>query len=221
MPNLWRSCLLPLACVSATAVPLISSAQTSGAIKDPASITLPAATLAAYTGRYQRDDAPDTVEAVYLKNGILTVDGERLFPQMLLAEAPDRFFQTGDSVRTVFQRDDAHQISGFHLVDMDGTTIVYTRLSSDATPLNRGLSYVRTEAMVPVRDGVKLHVVIVRPQGSTKGTPLPILLSRTPYGANGFSTIRSMPPSRSLQPAATFSFLPTFEDATSRKANSL
>ncbi len=47
--------------------------------------------------------------------------------------------------------------------------------------------YVRSEAMVPMRDGVKLHLVIVRPQGSETGTPLPILMSRTPYGANGSS----------------------------------
>ena len=46
--------------------------------------------------------------------------------------------------------------------------------------------YTRTEAMVPMRDGVKLHIVIVRPDGSDKGgEPLPILMTRTPYGANG------------------------------------
>jgi putative CocE/NonD family hydrolase len=49
-------------------------------------------------------------------------------------------------------------------------------------------AYTRTEAMVPVRDGVKLHIVIVRPDGSDKsGEPLPILMSRTPYGADGSS----------------------------------
>ncbi|MGI4981695.1 MAG: CocE/NonD family hydrolase, partial [Janthinobacterium lividum] len=47
--------------------------------------------------------------------------------------------------------------------------------------------YVRTEAMVPMRDGVKLHLVILRPQGSESGAPLPILMSRTPYGAGGSS----------------------------------
>ncbi|MGI4758940.1 MAG: CocE/NonD family hydrolase [Janthinobacterium lividum] len=48
-------------------------------------------------------------------------------------------------------------------------------------------AYVRSEAMVPMRDGVKLHLVIVRPQGSETGAPLPILMSRTPYGAKGSS----------------------------------
>jgi len=37
------------------------------------------------------------------------------------------------------------------------------------------------EAMVPMRDGVKLHTVICVPKTSTE--PLPILMQRTPYGA--------------------------------------
>ena len=38
------------------------------------------------------------------------------------------------------------------------------------------------EAMVPMRDGVKLHTVICVPKTSTE--PLPILMQRTPYGAS-------------------------------------
>jgi putative CocE/NonD family hydrolase len=45
--------------------------------------------------------------------------------------------------------------------------------------------YVRSEAMVPMRDGVKLHVVMLRPVGSeTSGTALPFLMERTPYGTD-------------------------------------
>ncbi|HEY5381759.1 MAG TPA: CocE/NonD family hydrolase [Acidobacteriaceae bacterium] len=46
-----------------------------------------------------------------------------------------------------------------------------------------GPKYVRTEAMIPVRDGIELHTVIVRPEGSdVSGAPLPFLMTRTPYG---------------------------------------
>ena len=46
--------------------------------------------------------------------------------------------------------------------------------------------YVRAEAMIPVRDGVTLHVVMLRPEGSEKSGPaLPFLLQRTPYGVDG------------------------------------
>ncbi|HEY4011626.1 MAG TPA: CocE/NonD family hydrolase, partial [Acidobacteriaceae bacterium] len=51
-----------------------------------------------------------------------------------------------------------------------------------------GPKYVRSEVMIPVRDGVQLHTVILRPEGSdTSGPPLPFLMGRTPYGAEGAS----------------------------------
>ena len=41
--------------------------------------------------------------------------------------------------------------------------------------------YVRREAMIPMRDGVKLHTVIVIPKGAKNA---PIILTRTPYNAS-------------------------------------
>jgi putative CocE/NonD family hydrolase len=43
--------------------------------------------------------------------------------------------------------------------------------------------YARSEAMIPMRDGVKLHTVIHAPKSSKE--PLPLILSRTPYDNNG------------------------------------
>ena len=42
--------------------------------------------------------------------------------------------------------------------------------------------YKKTTAMIPMRDGVKLFTVIMTPVGATK--PLPVLMQRTPYGAD-------------------------------------
>jgi len=43
--------------------------------------------------------------------------------------------------------------------------------------------------MIPMRDGAKLHVVILRPVGSeTSGEALPFLMTRTPYGTGGDSS---------------------------------
>ena len=53
----------------------------------------------------------------------------------------------------------------------------------------RGPEYVRSEVMIPVRDGVMLHTVILRPVGSEKGgEALPFLMTRTPYGVDAYST---------------------------------
>ena len=47
-------------------------------------------------------------------------------------------------------------------------------------PVTDSFDYVRREVMIPMRDGVKLHTVILVPRGA-KGAP--ILLTRTPYEA--------------------------------------
>jgi putative CocE/NonD family hydrolase len=53
------------------------------------------------------------------------------------------------------------------------------------TPTNEGFDYVRREAMIPMRDGVKLHTVILIPKGANRA---PILLTRTPYNATALTT---------------------------------
>jgi uncharacterized protein len=47
-------------------------------------------------------------------------------------------------------------------------------------PVTDSFDYVKREVMIPMRDGVKLHTVILVPKGA-KGAP--ILLTRTPYDA--------------------------------------
>ena len=52
-------------------------------------------------------------------------------------------------------------------------------------PTNDGFDYVRRDVMIPMRDGMKLHTVILVPKGA-KGAP--ILLTRTPYNATELTT---------------------------------
>src|SRR3954454_5620308 len=48
--------------------------------------------------------------------------------------------------------------------------------------------YERREVMIPMRDGVKLHTVILVPRSATKAKHAPILLTRTPYSADELTT---------------------------------
>jgi len=52
-------------------------------------------------------------------------------------------------------------------------------------PTNYGFDYVRREVMIPMRDGVKLHTVILVPKGAKAA---PILLTRTPYNATDLTS---------------------------------
>ena len=57
-------------------------------------------------------------------------------------------------------------------------------------PSTSGFNYERREAMLPMRDGVKLHVVILVPKGAQHA---PILLTRTPYSADAQTSYAASP----------------------------
>jgi uncharacterized protein len=48
-------------------------------------------------------------------------------------------------------------------------------------PVASSFDYVKRDVMIPMRDGVKLHTVILVPKGAKNA---PVLLTRTPYSAN-------------------------------------
>jgi hypothetical protein len=52
-------------------------------------------------------------------------------------------------------------------------------------PATGSFDYVKRDVMIPMRDGVKLHTVIIVPKGA-KGAP--ILLTRTPYNATALTS---------------------------------
>jgi putative CocE/NonD family hydrolase len=63
---------------------------------------------------------------------------------------------------------------------------VYDERPATVTPATQGWDYERRTAEIPMRDGVKLHTVILVPKGAA-GSPM--LLTRTPYDANGLTSI--------------------------------
>ena len=52
-------------------------------------------------------------------------------------------------------------------------------------PVTASFDYVKREVMIPMRDGVKLHTVIIVPKGAERA---PILLTRTPYNATALTS---------------------------------
>ena len=58
-------------------------------------------------------------------------------------------------------------------------------MPAQLVPVTSTFDYVRRDAMIPMRDGVKLHTVIIVPKGA-KGAP--ILFTRTPYNATALTS---------------------------------
>src|SRR5215472_3961723 len=73
-----------------------------------------------------------------------------------------------------------------------GTSAQYPNFPSETPdnfkPAASSFDYERREVMIPMRDGVKLHTVVLVPRSATKARPAPILLTRTPYGADELTT---------------------------------
>src|SRR5258705_12936114 len=55
-------------------------------------------------------------------------------------------------------------------------------------PTNDGFDYVRRDVMIPMRDGIRLHTVILVPKLALGAKSAPILLTRTPYNATQLTT---------------------------------
>src|SRR5262245_58833305 len=53
-----------------------------------------------------------------------------------------------------------------------------------------GYDYVRRDVMIPMRDGVKLHTIIIVPKGAKNA---PMILTRTPYSASNRTSRNSSP----------------------------
>jgi putative CocE/NonD family hydrolase len=64
-------------------------------------------------------------------------------------------------------------------------TTLPTEAPARIQPTNDGFDYERRDVMIPMRDGVKLHTVVLVPKGAHDA---PILMTRTPYDATGLTT---------------------------------
>ncbi len=67
----------------------------------------------------------------------------------------------------------------------DPVALYPSETPDEFVPTNYGFEYVRRVEMIPMRDGVKLNTIILVPKGAERA---PILLTRTPYKAEGLTT---------------------------------
>src|SRR5712692_4080958 len=65
------------------------------------------------------------------------------------------------------------------------TSTLPSETPAQFTPVTDSFDYARRDVMIPMRDGVKLHTVILVPKGAKNA---PILLTRTPYDATDLTT---------------------------------
>jgi hypothetical protein len=153
--------------------PLFPQTQTQ------AQTAAPAAQLEALSGEYTDAAEPDTPLSFYVQDGKLVYENERRVP-VELKPVSNLYFAIPETQATLrFTLDSTGRGASVVLAEGADST-VYWRTGPAVHHLFH--DYQRTEAMIPMRDGVKLHAVILKP-ADIPGQ-LPILMQRTPYGVD-------------------------------------
>jgi len=149
----------------------------------PQQFQISADKLAAFVGQYQYDDDPDVIRSLSVDSSRLFVESVRAPRAELVPQSEDTFSLANVSVHVTlkFIRSTEGKIVGFNRTVEDD--ISHARKINDQPLHFNKPEYTRQEVMIPVRDGIKLHAVILRPKDYT--VPLPFLLNRTPYGVDG------------------------------------
>jgi hypothetical protein len=135
--------------------------------------------LAAFAGEYTDPQNPSFEYSFYVQDGELTVESDHQVPDKLNPISATVFGLGNSDVTVAFITDATGHVDRVSFSDHPDT--IYVRTGEAIRHVFH--DYVRSEAMIPMRDGVKLHAVILRP--TDIGTPLPILMQRTPYGVGG------------------------------------
>jgi putative hydrolase, CocE/NonD family len=171
---------------------MLASSAAAQAVKEsahPVAVMLSTSALDEFVGQYREPSEPDAVDSVYREGDKLYVESERMARVALLPESSDRFFAQSSLLRMQFLHDGGGRVTGVKMMYGPNVSWNLERFSDVGVRLNHARSYSRTVVMMPMRDGVKLHAVILRPVGSeTSGPPLPFLMERTPYGTDSNSS---------------------------------
>jgi uncharacterized protein len=137
--------------------------------------------LDALSGEYTDPADPDTPISFYVQDGKLVVESERMVPTPLTENSPTEFAAPQTKVTVKFTLDGAGH--GASVATSNDPEAVYKRTADAVHHVFH--DYQRSEVMIPMRDGIKLHTVILKPADIT--APLPFLIQRTPYGVDGTS----------------------------------
>jgi putative CocE/NonD family hydrolase len=147
----------------------------------PAQAAADTGPLEAISGEYTDPNDPDTPVSFYVKDGNLVMESERRVPAELKAVSVTEFAIPDSKSTAKFTLDPTGH--GATAVVSDHPDAVFKRTGVAVHHVFH--DYQRAEAMIPMRDGVKLHVVYLKP--SDISAPLPFLIQRSPYGCDGTS----------------------------------
>ena len=149
----------------------------------PTEIKIALPTFDAYVGQYQAPDDPDLIFSIFREEGhfyVRPTAGQKI---EIFPETESRFFVKDFPAAADFVRGTGGKIAS--LTWHQGGKDTSLKRIADVPLVEPHTDFTRSEAMIPMRDGVKLHTVVFTPKIDQ---PLPIILERTPYGVKDNSS---------------------------------
>src|SRR5712692_7971425 len=134
-----------------------------------------------FVGQYALEVNPDVIYSFYREGDKFFMRPSRQAGIEIFPESESKFFLKVFESDFSFIRDAQGKVTG--LMWHQGNDQRSMNKISDQPLADRTVSFERREAMIPMRDGVRLHTLIFTPKNQTEA--LPIILSRTPYGIGG------------------------------------
>ncbi len=151
------------------------SAVRAGSATDPKTEALDR-----FTGQYRSAEEPDIVYSIFRQRDHLTIESARIPSVQLTAESATSFVSREADERLQFTLDSTGKVTGAKRTA--GSSETSLERISDRPVHYHFRPYSRQVIMIPMRDGIKLHAIVLRPTDTSK--PLPFLMQRTPYGVD-------------------------------------
>ncbi|HEY2846254.1 MAG TPA: CocE/NonD family hydrolase, partial [Pyrinomonadaceae bacterium] len=152
----------------------------------PVAVKIDPVTFDAFVGQYE--DRTNHAGAIFS----FFREGDKYYMRVtnqekgeIMPSASNSFFGTMPSFAVTFHRDANGRVTG--ATYDQGSPFEIVRIADTPQPDIR-VAYARSELMIPMRDGIKLHTIIFAPGGQTD--KLPIYMERTPYGVDGWTSNR-------------------------------
>jgi len=160
------------------------SSQQPAAQATPVEIKIAPQKFDAYVGQYE--DAANlggTIFSIFRHDEKFYLQVTNQDPIEIFPSAENKFFLKAFPADAEFVRDSSGRVTG--MIWRQGGSEYHTKKIAEIPAKDTRVAFKRTEAMIPMRDGVKLFTVILTPE--TQNENLPIYMERTPYGVAGWN----------------------------------
>jgi len=159
----------------------LANADIQGA--KPAEVKIDARVFDQLVGQYALNDNPDIVFSFFRENDKYYLQVTNQSRIEIFSASESKFFLKTLDADATFVRDAQGVVAS--MVWRQNANERTARRISNQPAVEHLVDFERREEMIRTRDGVRLHTLIFAPKDQKE--PLPILMSRTPYGIGGSS----------------------------------